>query len=162
MLSQTSRFHGHLSCLTSVVSRIMSNSTMNGRWTIPRYFDIVAGPGDYFSKWIRVYTPGQWQPVVDSTMGPPPELRHTYQEWQKFSPACIPSWSAYSRYGVCVATQSSSLDMFPQLLKAILQSSAVFQASPLRISPVHRQALANSLLIECNKHLGFTTSTHYR
>ena len=59
---------------------------MNGRWTIPRYFenDIVAGSGDYFSEWIRVYTPGQWQPVADFTIGPPPELRYTYREWQKF------------------------------------------------------------------------------
>ena len=31
-------------------------------------------------EWIRVYTPGMWQPVAESTLGPTPDRASTYRE----------------------------------------------------------------------------------
>ena len=56
------------------------------RWTLPHYFeyDIVNGPASTSVEWIRVYVPGPWQPVAESTLGPAPEDTTTYREWHKF------------------------------------------------------------------------------
>ena len=53
-------------------SVVMFNSTTTERWPFPRYFEynIVRGPGNARVEWIRVYIPGQWQPVAESTLGP--------------------------------------------------------------------------------------------
>ena len=32
----------------------------------------------------RVYVPGPWQPVAESTLGPAPDDTTTYREWRKF------------------------------------------------------------------------------
>ena len=64
----------------------MLNSTFgNERWAFPRNFeyDIVRGPGNSRVEWIRVYTPGTWQPVAESTLGPAPDHASTYREWRR-------------------------------------------------------------------------------
>ena len=69
-------------CFTETHSVVMLNSTLgNERWAFPRYFeyDIVRGPGISRVEWIRVYTPGMWQPVAESTLGPAPDHR----EWRR-------------------------------------------------------------------------------
>ena len=46
---------------------------------LPRYFEynIERGPGNSRVEWIRVYTPGMWQPVAESTLGPAPDHAST-------------------------------------------------------------------------------------
>ena len=51
-------------------------------------YDIVQGPANTRVEWIRVYVPGPWQPVADSTMGPAPDSASTYREWHKLQ-KCI-------------------------------------------------------------------------
>ena len=59
------------------------SSGATARWTLPRYFeyDIVNGPASTSVEWIRVYVPGPWQPVAESTLGPATYCRieHTNQ-----------------------------------------------------------------------------------
>ena len=66
----------------------MFNSTIFGtdRWAVPRYFeyDIVNGPANTRVEWIRVYVPGPWQPIADSTLGPTPDSTSTYRDWRRF------------------------------------------------------------------------------
>ena len=65
----------------------MLNSTFgNERWAFPRYFEynIVRGPGNTRVEWIRVYIPGAWQPVAESTLGLAPDDSSTYREWRRF------------------------------------------------------------------------------
>ena len=52
---------------------------------LPRYFEysIERGPGNTRVEWIRVYTPGMWQPVAESTLGPAPDRASTYREWRR-------------------------------------------------------------------------------
>ena len=73
-------------CFTETHSVVMLTSTFgNERWAFPRYFeyDIVRGPGNSRVEWIRVYTPGMWQPVAESTLGPAPDHASTYREWRR-------------------------------------------------------------------------------
>ena len=44
---------------------------------------IVRGPGNSRVEWIRVYTPGTWQPVAESTLGPAPDHASTDREWRR-------------------------------------------------------------------------------
>ena len=64
----------------------MFNSTTTERWPFPRYFEynIVRGPGNTRVERIRVYIPGQWQPVAESTLGPAPDDSSTYRKWRRF------------------------------------------------------------------------------
>ena len=68
----------------------MWNSTTNGQWIVPRYFEYDISPrlvDDNPQEWVRVYTPG---PVVFHTTGPPLVLHNTYREWRKFYDAsCV-------------------------------------------------------------------------
>ena len=52
---------------------------------LPRYFEynIERGPGNSRVEWIRVYTPGMWQPVAESTLGPAPDHASTHREWRR-------------------------------------------------------------------------------
>ena len=72
-------------CFTETYSVVMLNSTFgNERWAFPRYFeyDIARGPGNSRVEWIRVFTPGMWQPVAEPTLGPAPDHASTYQ-WRR-------------------------------------------------------------------------------
>ena len=75
-------------CLKVAYSVGMFNSTIFGtdRWSLPRYFeyDLVNGHATTRGEWIRVYVPGPWQPVADSTLGPAPDDTSTYREWRRF------------------------------------------------------------------------------
>ena len=75
-------------CLQAAYLVGMFNSTICGtaRWSLPRYFeyDIVNGPANTSVQWVRVYVPGPWQPVADSTLGPAPDDTTTYREWRRF------------------------------------------------------------------------------
>ena len=75
-------------CLIEAYSVVMFNSTIFGtdKRSVPRYFeyDNVNGPANTRVEWIRVYVPGPWQPVADSTLGPAPENTSTYREWRRF------------------------------------------------------------------------------
>ena len=64
----------------------MFNSTITERWPVPHYFeyDIVNAAGNTHVEWIRVYKPGPWQPVADSTLGPAPSDTFSYWEWRRF------------------------------------------------------------------------------
>ena len=44
---------------------------------LPRYFEYHIERG---VEWIRVYTPGMWQPVAESTLGPTPDRASTYRD----------------------------------------------------------------------------------
>ena len=73
-------------CFTATHSVIILNSTFgNERWAFPRYseYDIVRGPGNSRVEWIRVCTPGTWQPVAESTLGPAPDHASTYRDWRR-------------------------------------------------------------------------------
>ena len=47
---------------------------------LPHYFEYHIERG---VEWIRVYTPGMWQPVAESTLGPTPDRASTYREWRR-------------------------------------------------------------------------------
>ena len=47
-------------------------------------------------EWIRIYTPGPWQPVATATLGRAPDHASTYREWRK----------SY-HFDVCLVTDST-------------------------------------------------------
>ena len=87
----------------------MFNSTICGtaRWSLPRYFeyDIVNGPASTSVEWIRVYVPGPWQPVAESTLGPAPDDTTTYREWRRFY--------HFDVYGLVTAREAPLWALFP-------------------------------------------------
>ena len=46
----------------------------------PHYFEYHIERG---VEWIRIYTPGPWQPVATATLGRPPDYASTCREWRK-------------------------------------------------------------------------------
>ena len=46
----------------------------------PHYFEYHIERG---VEWIRIYTPGPWQPVATATLGRAPDYASTYREWRK-------------------------------------------------------------------------------
>ena len=47
----------------------------------PHYFEYHIERG---VEWIRIYTPGPWQPVATATLGRAPDYASTYREWRFF------------------------------------------------------------------------------
>ena len=59
-------------CCMAVLSQTLCFIVTHSVVMLPRYFEysIERGPGNTRVEWIRVYTPGMWQPVAESTLGP--------------------------------------------------------------------------------------------
>ena len=67
--------------------------------------DIVNGPASTSVEWIRVYVPGPWQPVAESTLGPAPDDTTTYREWRKFYQFDV-YWPSHSTGGTNMGSVS--------------------------------------------------------
>ena len=72
-----------LSCALSMFVLSQTSLSHSGAFGCYAQFDIWKREMNSRVEWIRVYTPGTWQPVAESTLGPAPDHASTYREWRR-------------------------------------------------------------------------------